>query len=73
MAPLSKREREVAHLIARGLTNKQIARELFVTEQTIKNHAMRIYDKLNLRSRVDLVLSFARAGILPEPSEEIGR
>jgi DNA-binding NarL/FixJ family response regulator len=54
---LTKREADIANLIARGLHNKQIARELHVSEGTVKMHLHHIYEKLHLRSRTELALS----------------
>ncbi|MDJ0839906.1 MAG: LuxR C-terminal-related transcriptional regulator [Acidobacteriota bacterium] len=51
---ISKREREVVALICRGLTNKEIADHLCVSEQTIKDHNYRIYRKLGVSNRVQL-------------------
>lgn len=53
---LSAREREVATLAAKGLRNKEIANQLFVTEKTVKFHLTNIYKKLNTRSRTELVI-----------------
>src|SRR5271170_7877888 len=53
---LSKREREVMHLAARGLANKTIAHELRVAEGTIKIHLHRVYQKLGIRSRFALAV-----------------
>ena len=53
---LSPREREVMHLAANGLANKAIARELNVTEGTIKLHLHRIYQKLGIKSRFSLAV-----------------
>ena len=50
-APLSPRELEVARLVARGLTNKQIGQTLYVSERTAENHAQHILTKLGLRNR----------------------
>jgi len=52
---LTPREREVCHLVARGLLNKQIAFELGATEKTIKVHRARVMDKLEVQSVADLV------------------
>ena len=49
---LSAREAEVMDLIASGRSNREIARELFLSEKTVKNHVNRIYAKLSVRSRV---------------------
>ena len=51
---LTRREREVANLVARGLTNRQIAEELFVSERTVDHHVSNILKKLNLSSREQL-------------------
>jgi len=52
---LSDREREVMDLVARGLTNGETARELYLTEKTVKNHINRIFAKLGVRSRAEAV------------------
>jgi DNA-binding NarL/FixJ family response regulator len=51
MGNLTLREQEVANLVARGLTNPQIATELSVSEHTVANHLAKIRRKLGLRSR----------------------
>jgi DNA-binding NarL/FixJ family response regulator len=51
---LTRREREVALLVARGLTNRQIALELSVSRSTANNHVARILRKLGLRSRTQI-------------------
>ena len=53
---LSPREREVMVLAAKGFTNKQIARELRVTEGTVKIHLHRVYQKLGIKSRFALAI-----------------
>lgn len=53
---LSGRERAVASLAQRGLRNKEIADELGLTEGTVKVHLHKVFEKLNLRSRTDLIL-----------------
>jgi DNA-binding NarL/FixJ family response regulator len=55
-ALLTKREQEIVPLVAQGLTNKEISLRLGVSEHTIKNHLFRIYDKLGISSRVELIL-----------------
>lgn len=52
---LSCREREILDLIAKGYNNKEIALELSIAEQTVKNHVSIIYDKLGVRDRVQAV------------------
>ena len=51
---LTPREREVALLVARGLTNRQIALELSISEHTAATHVRRILKKLKLRSRTQI-------------------
>jgi DNA-binding NarL/FixJ family response regulator len=56
---LSVREREVMLLAAKGFTNKGIARELKVTEGTVKLHLHRVYKKLGIKSRFALAVRVA--------------
>lgn len=53
---LSNREAEVTELCAKGLSNREIAHQLFVTEKTIKFHLQNIYKKMNLKSRAQLIV-----------------
>ena len=53
---LTKREYEIAQLVANGKTNKEISQKLFITEGTVKNHLTKILDKLDLRDRTQLAL-----------------
>ncbi|MDA8370503.1 MAG: response regulator transcription factor [Nocardiopsaceae bacterium] len=61
-APLSEREMEVARLVGRGDSNREIARRLFITEGTVKNHISSILRKLELRDRTQLALWVDRSG-----------
>jgi len=56
LAPLSERERAIVALVQRGLRNKEIAGELGLTEGTVKVHLHRIFEKLGVQSRMELVL-----------------
>jgi len=56
---LSKREHEVFDLLRQGLTNREIARSLFIAESTAKVHVHHILDKLNVRSRAEAVARYA--------------
>jgi DNA-binding NarL/FixJ family response regulator len=62
-AILSTREREVLSAVGRGLTNDQIAQELFVSKNTIKIHVSSILHKLNLPNRTEAALFAVRAGL----------
>jgi two-component system nitrate/nitrite response regulator NarL len=52
---LSRSELKIALLVARGLSNKEVARELGVTEGTVKTHLYRIFRKLGVKRRYDLI------------------
>lgn len=52
---LSPREREIADFVAKGLTTGQMARELFISENTVKQHLKRMFQKMNVHSRAQLV------------------
>ncbi|MEU1280969.1 response regulator transcription factor [Streptomyces sp. NPDC005805] len=61
---LSAREREVLELVARGTSNKEIARELFISEATVKTHLTHIFAKLGARDRAAAVATAYDRGIL---------
>ena len=53
---LTPREEQVVALVAEGLSNREVARELQLSEHTIKKYMFRIFDKLGISTRVELVL-----------------
>ncbi len=67
---LSSRELVVLRLVARGMSNKQIAAELNISSRTVKSHMVDIFRKLNLSSRIEAVIVGLRTGLLK--SEDLG-
>jgi DNA-binding NarL/FixJ family response regulator len=61
---LTERELEVLRLVARGMANKDIATQLFISENTVKNHVRNILEKLQLHSRMEAVVYAVREKIL---------
>lgn len=62
--PLSERELEILALVANGLSNKEIAAELYIAEGTVKNHVTNILSKLGVRDRTQAVLKAKDIGLL---------
>ena len=61
---LSGRERELLSWLARGFSNREIAKELYISEATVKSHLVKVYEKLKVRSRVDAVLEAQRRNLV---------
>ena len=59
---LSPREKEVLALVARGLTNREIGQELFISPVTVKVHVRHIFEKLDVKSRPEAALRVAQLG-----------
>jgi len=62
--PLSERELEVLHLLAEGLSNREIAERLVVAETTVKKHVNHVFDKLDVTSRTQAILRAREQGLL---------
>jgi len=60
LSALTKKEREVAELICLGYTNADIAKVLYISEQTVKTHTKKIYPKLGVHSRLELATLVSR-------------
>jgi DNA-binding NarL/FixJ family response regulator len=61
---LTNREREIFFLIANGLSNAEIGQELFISETTVKTHVTHVFQKLNVRDRVQAVVLAYQAGLV---------
>jgi DNA-binding NarL/FixJ family response regulator len=61
---LTSREMEVLQLVAQGLNNRDIAKELYISENTVKNHVRNILEKLHLHSRMEAVVYAVREKLL---------
>jgi DNA-binding NarL/FixJ family response regulator len=64
---LTERELEVLRLVAKGMNNREIARELFISENTVKNHVRNILEKLQLHSRMEAVMYAVKEKLLELP------
>lgn len=62
--PLSQRELEILHLIAQGLSNRQIGERLFLALDTVKGHNRKIFDKLQVQSRTEAIVRARELGLL---------
>lgn len=66
MSLLSKRELQIVRSLAEGLTNREIAERLKLSQHTVKNYLFRVFDKLGVSSRVELLFMTMAAGVQPE-------
>lgn len=67
---LSAREAQVAHAVSAGLSNKEVADKMFISERTVKAHLGAIFEKLGVRDRLQLVLRLS-ASPTPEPNPAV--
>ena len=67
---LTPREREVLTLIVAGYANKDIARDFAVSEQTIKHHLTRMFDKVGVSNRLELAMVATERGLLTGPDSD---
>jgi two-component system nitrate/nitrite response regulator NarL len=65
---LTRREREVLALVAAGYSNKEIAKACAVSEETIKHHLTRMFDKVGASNRLELALFATESGLITEPA-----
>jgi DNA-binding NarL/FixJ family response regulator len=61
---LTDRELEVLRLVARGMNNREIAKDLYISENTVKNHVRNILEKLQLHSRMEAVMYAVKAKLV---------
>src|SRR5687767_8886838 len=62
---LTDREHEILQRIAEGLSNREIAEKLFVSENTVKTHSSRLFDKMNVSRRTQAVQKAKELGLIP--------
>lgn len=62
---ITKRELEILGLIAGGLSNREIAEKLFVSENTVKTHSSRLFDKMSVKRRTQAVQMGKEFGLIP--------
>ncbi len=62
---VTKRELEILCLMAAGLSNREIAERIFVSENTVKTHCSRLFEKLGARRRTQAIRAGQNAGLLP--------
>jgi len=62
---ITKRELEILSLIAGGLSNREIAEKLFVSENTVKTHSSRLFDKMSVKRRTQAVQMGKEVGLIP--------
>jgi len=66
---LSKREKEIVRLAASGLSNCEVGRRLSLSESTVKNYLVRVYEKLGISTRIELIFYILSYYQSPESEE----
>ena len=66
--PLSERELEVLQWLTAGASNREIGRQLYIAESTVKRHVYNIFGKLNVRNRTQAALQARQLGITLQPN-----
>ncbi len=69
---ITPREHEILGLIATGLSNREIGERLFVSENTVKTHSSRLFEKLGVNRRVQAVLKGRELGLIPSSPDPLG-
>jgi DNA-binding NarL/FixJ family response regulator len=72
-ARLTSRELEIVHLIERGLSNKEIGRELCIEVATVKNHVHNVLEKLQVRRRTEAVARIRGRAVHPAEQQAVAR
>lgn len=63
LAELTPREQDVLRSLVKGASNKEIAKELFISEKTVKSHLNQVFKKMNVSRRLEAILSAIKAGL----------
>jgi DNA-binding NarL/FixJ family response regulator len=71
-SPLSRRESEVAKLVATGMSNRRIGERLYLSERTVEGHVERIRNKLGVRSRTGVATWAVEHGLMVDLTAELG-
>jgi DNA-binding NarL/FixJ family response regulator len=72
MDRLTRRERQIAELVARGRQNKEIAAELSINESTVKNHVTNLMNKIGVRNRTELAIRWQRPSLWQRLLRKLG-
>ena len=70
---LSDREMEIVQLVTQGFQNKEIGKELFISENTVKNHLHNIFDKIGVSDRLEMMLYAIHHGLIDKPNGTLAR